>query len=224
MLRITGLLIAASGIAIFSPQVSADEGDWYVTARAGLNLAADNDFSFVDNGALGIGDGAVSGNFDNGFTFGGAVGRKINQNWAVEIDWPYQANDASDLTFPNGSAGTSAQIASTGIYLNAVYSAPQFGGERWTPYVGAGIGYIDEVSFDVTVDGTERSFASDSDVSWQAFAGARYQLDKDWSVSAELRYLPISDVDMKEEAGLATRLNGISHDSTSFQLGLRYDF
>lgn len=224
MLRKTGLIIIATGIGILAPNVSAEEGDWYVTARAGLNFAADTNFDGVDNGALGVGDGALSTSFDSGFVFGGAIGRKLNNNWAIELDWPYQSNDASEITFPNGAIGSKAQIASTGIYLNAVYSASQFGGDRWTPYIGVGVGYVDEVSLDVTLDGIERSFASKSDVSWQAFAGARYQLDKDWSVSAELRYLPISDIDMKEESGIASRLNGVDHDSTSFQLGLRYDF
>ena len=121
-----------------------------------------------------------------------------------------------------GLGFTDGNYASNTIWLNGFYYFT--GGQRLTPYLGAGIGLIEEIDIDLEAgDAPERSFSDNGDVTWQVFAGLDYRLGQRWDLNAELRYSILNDVDLKEETGDG-RLSGLDYNPVTMQLGVRYRF
>ncbi|SHI03262.1 outer membrane protein [Ferrimonas marina] len=195
----------------------ADEGQWFVRPYVGYSLMSDQTGQGAD---LGQANGAVSVDLDGGFAAGLGLGYRYNANWAVELAWEYRSND-STTTLASGERFDEGNFASNLFFLNGFYFFDQ--GQKWVPYLGAGISWAQEVDLDLEQDGIERSFSGDGEFGYQAFAGIEYRFSPTWSLQGEVRYGALSGLTLEgeQEAG---RIEDIDYHTTTFQIALRYAF
>jgi opacity protein-like surface antigen len=186
----------------------------YLRATGGLSLLPGTSLDSSDAGALQQADAS----FDPGFayTFGG--GYRVTDDWSVEAELGYRTNPI-DRVRSTGQTLTEGDFASLGFFANGIYRVPMAG--RLRPYVGLGIGLLEEIDIDLG-SGTDVDY-SDSALAAQAIVGVDYQLSSQWSLQLEGRYLQSFGQDLAAESG-----NGVTYDADyqpfSISLGLTWSF
>ncbi len=92
--------------------------------------------------------------------------------FTFEFDDLYRSDDFDQVTFADGRSVTDGNYASEMIGLNAYY---RFRTDTdIQPYLGAGLGWVQEVDVDFEENGVETSFETD-DLGAQFAAGARWK-------------------------------------------------
>lgn len=190
---------------------------WYIKPYVGLSSMSD-----VSGDAQNI--EMVSGSTDvelsEGFTSGLSTGFYYNENIGVELGWEYRTNRsetliASNTIYPEGN------YASNTFFLNGLY---QFNlNQRWKPYLGAGVVWVQELDIDLESNGNELSYSGDGDIGYQAMLGVNYLMSDAWSVQFEARYLSLRDVELSGETTSGT-ISGLDYEPITLQLGLVYKF
>jgi opacity protein-like surface antigen len=186
----------------------------YLRATGGLSLLPGTDLESGDAGALQQADAS----FDPGFayTFGG--GYRVADDWSLEVELGYRTNPI-DRVRSTGSSINEGDFASLGFFANARYHLPVE--TRLRPYVGLGLGLLEEIDIDLG-GGTDADY-SDSAVAIQAIVGVDYAISSRWAVSLEGRYLQSFGQDLAAESG-----SGITYDADyrplSVLLGLSWSF
>jgi opacity protein-like surface antigen len=205
------------------PFASANPGSWtdglYVKVFGGMNFVTDGDIS---QGGL-KGDGS----YDPGQLMGATLGKEFTSNLALELEFFYRSVDVGSISTGGPFAGfTEGDFASTNLMLNGIYTFTQPNGSalwgKFTPYVGAGVGFIQEADIDFTVGGVEREFDENFLFAAQVLAGVSYEITPSWSLYGEARYHFAGEIEMVPSAGgdaLKADYNGLS-----CLLGLRYKF
>lgn len=205
--------IALVSACLLSSTALWAQGNYYLKPHAALSIVQDNDP--VSSGTKG------NGSYDNGFATGVAFGYRYGNGFSSEIDWEYRRNDNDSVAFGNTNYDE-GDIASNTLYLNGYYTfAEAFGKVR--PYVGAGVGWIQEIDLDLETGGTETSYSSDGDIAWQLMAGLETPLDKNWRLQGEMRYTRVAGVDLEQEGGNG-RITDLDYDAWAVGVGVIYDF
>jgi outer membrane autotransporter protein len=206
-------------LALAPDTVLAEETrGWLVRGYAGYSNLSDQD---ADSFGIGAGESSGDVELDGGYAAGLGLAYRYNDRWSAELAWEFRSHD-SEVDLDNGERYDDGNYASSTFWLNGFYHLARRG--RWQPYIGAGVGYIEEIDIDLDRSGeSERSFSDDGDVAWQAFAGVDYELNERWDLQAEVRYSYLDDVNLDEEGG-SGRLSGLDYDPVTFQLGVVYRF
>lgn len=211
-------LLAATGLilVISTPVMATDT--WFARPYVGLSQMSDlsSEFSNIDGLS---GDADID--LETGFTGGIGIGYRYTDRVAVEFGWEYRSND-SDTTLNNISEFDDGNYASNIFYLNGHYQFEKK--DKWQPYVGAGLTWIEEIDIDLERNGEELSYSGDGDVGYQVFAGVNYDLNQAWKLQSELRYGSITDIDLEGEGNDVGEFDGIDYETTTLQIGLVYDF
>ncbi len=162
-------LLAALALATLATPALSQDG-FYVEGFAGGSFLSDTDLDF---------DAASPGEaFSAGPIAGGAVGFDYaNSPWRSELEFAYRSGDADELT---------GDFASTVLALNGYYEVVGAGAAR--PYLGAGLGYVTEIDFDVEGGAGAGEYSDRGGALWQVMAGVRYPLSDSLTVAGELRY------------------------------------
>lgn len=206
-----------AGLALINPFAFADDGNWYVKPYGGISQLSDTDADRVTGTTQ-----AAEISLDTGFVAGLGIGYRYNARWAAELAWEYRTND-SETTFEDGTVFDDGNYASNVFYLNGYYYLQPRG--AWQPYLGAGIGWVQEIDLDLEGLGPEQSFSSDGDVSVQVFAGVDYKVNDRWSVNLEARYASLSGVDLDAESGSALgSIEELDYQPFSLAAGISYRF
>ena len=153
--KIVLLFLSATG-------VQAQEDDWYAAVGAGVTFPSDID---VDNLATGVQSTATS---DTGYILTGALGKYFN-NFRLEGEIFYSRYDADENIVNGvvvGSGGGHLDV--TAYMANAYYDIQT--NTKFTPYIGAGIGYVNVAVGDETG-------RSDQGYAYQFKAGIAYQFN-----------------------------------------------
>ncbi len=217
--RYAMLLLSLVGI----PLASANSGSWteglYLKAFGGVNIIPDGDIS--QGGLTG------EGSYDTGQLFGAAIGKDITRNWALELEFFYRSADLNSISAGGPFAGfTEGDFASTNLMLNGIYTFTQPDGHalwgKFTPYVGAGVGFLQEADIDFTVGGVEREFDDNYIFAAQVMAGVTYEITPSWSIYGEARYHFAGEIELDPSAG-GTSLKA-DYNALSCLIGLRYKF
>lgn len=216
MLRaaVSSLVFLTSGNAI------ADDRDgWSVVPYVGISILGDQSPRLT--GANDIVDGSLDIAVDNGFTAGlGLRYAYKDSRWISEFGWEYRSNDSA-TTAADGSLLPDGNYASNSVYLNGRYDL--LDGETWTPWVGAGLTWIQEIDLDSEDDAGERSFADSGSVGFQVMAGVNRDLNDRFYLTGELRYSSQTRLDLDEEEG-SGRVSGIDYQPLTLGLGLGVRF
>lgn len=205
--------IALVSACLLSSTALLAQGNYYLKPHAALSIVQDNDPA----------QGSTKGNssYDNGFATGVAFGYRYGNGFSSEIDWEYRRNDNDSVAFGTDKY-EEGDIASNTLYLNGYYTfAEAFGKVR--PYVGAGVGWIQEIDLDLERSGSETSYSSDGDIAWQLMAGLETPLDKNWRLQGEMRYTRVAGVDLEQEGG-SDRITDLDYDAWAVGVGVIYDF
>jgi opacity protein-like surface antigen len=211
------MAIAAPLASLAAPTAGADEG-WFVRAYGGISELSDTDGDAV--GIDGV-DGKADISLDTGFTAGLGAGYRFGNNWAAELAWEYRSND-NETELPSGAVYDDGNYASSTVFLNGYYHFDRSG--RWDPYVGAGVGWLQEVDIDLEDASGEISYSGDGDIGFQVFGGVNYHFSEAWAANAEIRYGMFSDLDLEGESDAPGELQSLDYEPLTIQFGIRYAF
>lgn len=132
----------------------AAANDLTVRLWGGASGLSGTDLSF--GGAPGTSEG-----FETGRAAGAAVGFDYDGPLRSELEFAYRTGDAE---------GVGGDFASTTLMANLFY---EFGGAgALTPYVGAGVGYVTEIDFDVETGPGAGEYSDRGRAAFQVVAGA----------------------------------------------------
>ncbi len=213
-------LFAAGATALLSAPAAAEDRGWYSRAYVGINGVSADDLTLTIDGTSTNADA----DFSASFTGGGSLGFRYNDKVRVEAGIIYRTAEVDKITFDNGGAEfTEGDYSSLTLDVIGYYDFDALGANgAWTPYVGGGLSYIQEVDIDFEDASGETSFETD-DIGFTALAGLRYEPSGPWWVDTEVRYLTAGEIDMdSEEAGGGTV--SADYDALSLNVGFGYRF
>jgi hypothetical protein len=209
------LLLAAGTTS----RAAAPQKDLYVDVYGGLSMLGSGDVIRAGS--------ATNGSYDRGFLAGAAFGKQVSPAWAFEVEWFYRSNEVESMKGGSFDGVTDGDFASTNLMFNAVYTFGQGGPggsarAGITPYVGLGLGFMQEVDIDLTVGGVEQEHSDNWVPAAQLIAGALYPISDSFSGFLELRYHYAGSPEMDATSGGAP----VEADYNGFStlLGLRYAF
>lgn len=217
-LTIAGLLVGGAAALLAVPAV-ADERGWYGRAHVGINGISTDGLTLTADGS----SSSADADFTASFTGGGSLGYRYSDKVRVEAGVIYRTADIDEVRFGNGGPTyTEGNFASVTIDVIGYYDFAPFGASgAWTPYVGGGLSYLQEVDIDFEDESGEISFETD-DLGITALAGLRYAPGDNWWVDAELRYLGVGEIDLDSPSG-GGRVSA-DYDPVSLNIGFGYRF
>ena len=198
------------------------EDSWkgvYIDAFGGLSMLSGGDVA--QSGT------ASKGSYDRGFLAGLAVGKQVSSAWALEVEWFYRSNEVESMTGGPFSGVIDGDFASTNLMFNAVRtfgtdSAGTGASRGFRPYLGLGIGFMQEVDIDLTVGGVEQEYSDNWVPAFQVMAGALYPVSGKLSAFVELRYHHAGSPKLDPRSGGATV--EADYNGVTAHLGLRHSF
>lgn len=241
-----GLVTAAVALAVSAPAFAADlyggsikdapvvmssPHHCYVRGDVGYSWSTDPSAKFTQTDPvtfLFVTD-AASASMDNTWLAGAGFGcgggsRGIRGEFMV--DWRGDRDIAATLAAPLGGIAHSS-VQTTTLMLNGYYDIARF--DRFTPYVGAGVGVaynrMDDVSFTAlpNVIGGDNRWS----LAWSVMAGTGVQLTERTTLDIGYRYIDMG----KAESGIIDNLGATNpklriDDLTAheFKVGLRFAF
>ncbi|MFK8080648.1 MAG: outer membrane protein [Granulosicoccus sp.] len=192
---------------------------WSVVPYIGLSQLGDQSANLA--GANDIVDGGLDIAVDSGFTAGLGIRFDYEDSrWTSELGWEYRSNDAETTTV-DGGVLPAGNYASNTFYINGRYALTE--GNRWTPWAGGGLTWIQEVDLDSESTDGERSFSSSGSIGFQVLAGVDYELTERLYLTSELRYSSQTGLDLEEENGDG-RVRDIDYQPVTLGLGLGFRF
>lgn len=186
---------AVSALALVAP-AGAENSGWFVAGTGGfIWLQGDSD---TTNGGAAVGNGGIARdvNFDEGYTYGAMIGKRVGERWSLAISYDHLSSDVSWIADFAGArinpSRYSGDAESDVILLNAIYSAP-FSDSRFTFHASAGAGVafnnLEGVIEDgAPFDGVPDKFIEDGDTTefaGRVTVGLSYALDECWSLHGE---------------------------------------
>ena len=210
--------LSCSAALCAMPAQAAGDG-WSVVPYIGLSVLGDQSPQIV--GADDIVNGDLDVAVDSGFTAGLGVRYGYEDSrWTSEIGWEYRSNDSS-TTAANGVSLPDGNYASNTFYLNGRYALTE--GSGFTPWLGGGLTWIQEIDLDSENSDGERSFSDSGSIGFQFMAGVDYDLTERLYLSGELRYSSQRSIDLSEESG-SGQVTGIDYNPTTLGIGIGYRF
>lgn len=217
--RIALMMIAAGFLSCMAgPSFAQTEPrGFYATVYAQASKLGSTQFDEIGNAGFGSG---LAANFGTGIGFGGDIGFRYGNGWATELEWNWRRHDLKSLRRGGTTIATDGDFASNILFVNGIRRlSAQTGG--WTPYIGAGLGWVQEIDFDINSAGSERAWSKQGKVAVQLIGGAELALGQAWRLAADVRLLRVGNLDLPAEEGVAGRLSQPRYNPVSVQVGLR---
>lgn len=159
LVAITTLIAASSG---------TNAQNFYFGVQGGLNFTHDGE---VDNSGVDL-------SFDTGYAIGAVFGYDMGNQFRLEGELTYRANDMESLA----GIPVVGEMTSTALMGNVFYDFAT--GGPWTPYLGGGLGAA-SVSFVSAVDVSETVLA------YQFIGGIGYNLSPTVVLAFDYRYFGV---------------------------------
>jgi len=190
-----------------------DFKNWYVKPYGGFIGIQNMDLTLVQP------DGTNAINVENGFgyTAGISFGYNFSNSIAAELGWEYKSND---VTVSSDAFSSKGDYASNFIYLNAIYNFST--STRFTPYVGIGGSYIEEIDMDFGTGETAFSFQKNGQLGFQFSGGLDFAISDRWSMNWELRNTRFSNFDLT--ATNKTRVTDLKYNPFVINIGIKLKF
>lgn len=204
-------------LCLVSLQVVGSEG-FYARIYGGASVLGNQDLSQSGFRGAGVtGESQASLGYRAGFS----VGHYWNKNISSELTWDYITN-TTETTFSDGSTFSDGDYSSRLHFLNTYYHFNSSG--SWKPYVGAGIGIVEEVDVDFEDATGEQSFSDSGDLGYQIIIGGEYELKSNWAINIELTHIGFSGPSFEQESGSATINDDEGYSPWNINIGLKYSF
>jgi len=198
-------------------QAQQDNG-WFIKPSFGISTLSDQSGNATNAGQF---DGDWDVKTSSGFNAGLGLGYQYNPNISVEVYWEYRTND-TDTTIASTGDVLEGNYASNMFFLNGYYHLTP--NQKWQTYVGAGIGWTQEIDIDLEENGVERSYSGDGDIGFQLMVGADYEVSDNLLLNGEIRYGAMSSVEMTGEENATGTLTGFDYNPLTIGIGLKYKF
>ena len=194
----------------------SDEGRRYIKIYGGTNFLSDKSYDQTNVAAVGA---TGTSSFDTGMMTGAAVGYFFTDHTAAEIAWDYRRNESDNNTFSDGANFSSGDYASNIFFLNGFYHFDRIMESKLRPYLGVGLGYVQEIDLDLEAG----SYSSGGEFATQFVAGTSYSLSKNWDLNADVRFVRASGMNLDKENGAGT-IKGIDYNPITLSVGAVYKF
>jgi outer membrane protein W len=208
-------LVTLTSLLVVSTSSTAYQEEYFLRPAFGISSLSN---TYGDTTSIGNTNGKADVEPGNGFNAGLGVGYHYTDQLAIELFWEYRSNE-SETTIADGTQFTEGNYASNIFFLNGHYNFHS--GSNWRPYLGAGLGWVQEIDIDLEANGVELSYSGDGHITYQAFTGIDYRLNSRISINAELRYQALSSVDLVEEGGEGS-FSSLDYNPITLQLGLTW--
>lgn len=210
-----GMLLAV-GVA---DHASADNTDYqgpYARLIGGLNFALDSDYDGSNANTFPSGEASLA----TGSMVGMGGGYRFNRNFAAELEYAYRSNDIDKVKGAGGATiADGGDLASVAIMANGYYYFDV--AESWSPYIGLGMGFLQEVDSDVQLVGrTSQKDLEDQVFAWQAMVGAEVPIDEGWRFYGEGRFMSAPSPDLSNSNGSYS----VDYNNLSLLFGIGYQF
>ncbi len=160
-------------------------------AAGGNYLSGGLGLAFATNADLTEGSASAEAEFDTGFVVQGALGHGYPNGLRAELEVAYRSNDADKIDVRGISYEASGDITSLSVLLNGYYDFRV--NPRFTPYVGAGIGFAN-VSIDSLHGGpVDLGNHDDTVFAYQLSAGLEFPIMPSASIDLMYRFFATSD-------------------------------
>ncbi len=209
-MQLNKLVLAASVLAFAAAPAMATEG-WYLGAHGGLSTLQNEPTKSAttrDNPTK----------WNEGWLGGVSAGYNFGNGFRNEIEATYRHNNLDDTR----TGQESGDVGSWAFMYNALYDLPVFGKDsKVKPYVGIGAGAVR-----TSVDAGGFTFGALDDTDWsfamQGIAGVSYDLDNNWGVFADYRYLHAFNTKYSGPGAIGDVKS--DYHNSSVVAGLRYTF
>ncbi len=211
-------LAAASVLGISEP--ASAENDWYVRAAGGLSWIDDDDSTDLTDGN---GTQNADASFNAGYTVAAAIGRWFHPRWRADLEWAYRSNDNDDIRLADGRRANDGNFASSALSLNGYYhfsDGREIG--RISPYVGAGIAWVNEIDIDLEGLGGEYEDLEDDGFGVQIMGGVSYRQTQRLRWDGEIRWMYFDEADL--ENGANVKLESVDYNPLTVSIGFSYGF
>jgi outer membrane protein OmpA-like peptidoglycan-associated protein len=218
--RLSALALVACSIAAPALAQSAQTPPgWYLDGGVGANFTSDSTASTAA--------GNRTATFDTGYSALAGGGYAFGNGLRAEGEVLYSRAGVDQM---KGSTGSSGSLSNTDFFVNGLYDidldkigvGQYVSHQMWYPYVGVGVGAGLPETGHAGILANGGSF-NDEDLqfAYQAIAGVAVQMDANWAVTADYRYVATTDATFKTTAGGTGTMENASHN---IMLGVRYSF
>lgn len=201
----------ALGLALMTTTAAQaqDLGNYYLKGSVGLSALQGDDVTI---------DGTTSAlSYDASIAAGGAVGHNFaNSPFRAEAEFMYRSGEAKNLP---ASVGTGGDYASTSLMLNGYYTFET--DTQFTPYVGAGLGYVTEIDFDIASPMGEVEYSDRGLIAYQIMVGTEYAVNDRLSLFTEARYFTADSPKLSASDGSVLEAD---YNSLELLAGLTWSF
>lgn len=218
------LMVMSGAVALFSAcgmtrQAFADSPDYqgpYARLMGGLNFALDSDFDGSSPESFPSGEASL----DTGAVVGLAAGYRFNRNFAADLDYAYRSNDIDKIKGTEGATiADGGDLASVAIMANGYYYFDF--ADTWSPYIGLGMGFLQEIDSDVQLTGVNsQKDLEDQVFAWQAMVGAEVPIDPNWRFYGEGRFMSAPSPELSNSNGSYS----VDYNNLSLIFGIGYQF
>jgi outer membrane protein W len=224
--KLAGALMIATILSAGGPAWAEDsmsnEGKFFGKLYGGTSMLGDQSISQTGVAAAGA---TSKASFDTGMLVGGAAGYYLTDNFSAELAWDYRSNGLTKANFSDGTNFNDGDFASNIFFVNGFYHLDPVMNSKFRPYVGAGLGYVQEIDFDLkNASGVETSYSQDGKIAYQFIAGTSYGLTENWDLTADVRYMRTDSINLKRETGGTAELRNVDYDPVSLTVGAVYKF
>lgn len=202
------------------PSAPTEPRGFYATVYAQASRLGSTTFDEIGNAGLGSG---LTARFGQGLGLGGDLGFRYGNGWAAELEWNWRRHDLKSLRGGGATLTTEGDFASNIFFVNGLRRFVGAPGS-WTPYVGAGIGWVQEIDFDLNSGNAERAWSRQGQVGLQLIGGVEVPVGNAWRMVADVRMLQLGKVELPAEEGVTGRLAKPRYQPVSVQIGLRRMF
>lgn len=150
-----------------------------------------------------------------GFAASAAVGNAFGNGFRAEVEGNFRQSGYDNI----GGADASGHSTGWGLMLNGLYDFST--GTKWTPYLGAGIGFNRTSASGASPVSTTRIDDSDWGFGYQGIAGIAYKLSNEADVFGEYRYAGTEGINLTTGSGVNVDADNAEH---RFLVGLRWFF
>ncbi len=217
---VLGAAIFLSASPSKAENLVSNEGRFFGKLYSGSSILGDQNLS-----QTGVATAGATGDasFDTGWMAGAAVGYYFTDNIAAELAWDYRSNGLNKANFSDGKNFNEGDFASNIFFLNGYYHFNPVLNSRFRPYLGTGLGFVEEIDMDLKSNGVETSYSNDGELAYQFIAGTSYSLTKNWDLTADVRYMRVDGITLKNEKGTG-ELRNVDYDPVSLTVGAVYKF